>query len=105
MLGSVFVIGLLVAAICRYFANLPLPWMVREGIIMALLYAVGGTGVEVSLPKLFGASFMFFVVYALLAKFAFPTGLRWLDGRAAYARRQVKLRQQVKAARPHPLLK
>ena len=99
MLGGVFAIGLILAAMCRYFVSLPLPWMVREGIIMALIWAAGGTGVEVSLPKLFGAAVMFFVVYAMLAKFAFPVALRWLDGRAAAAQQQEKLRQQARAIR------
>jgi hypothetical protein len=99
MLGSVFVIGLMVAAMCRYFMSLPLPWMVREGIVMALIWAVGGTGVEISLPKLFGAGVMFFVVYGVLARFAFPVALRWLDTRATAVQRQEKLRQQARAVR------
>lgn len=104
MLGSVFAIGLIIAGICRYFGSLSLPWMVREGVIMALLLAVGGNGVEGSLPKVFGSAFMFFVVYALLAKFALPIGLRWLDNRAAMARRRETMRQQVRTTR-QPSLK
>lgn len=99
MLVGVFVIGLVLAGICRFFAATPLPWLIRESIIVAFLYAVGGNGVEVSLPKIFGASFMLFIIYALLAKFAFPAGVRWLEARAAAARRQEMLRQRAKA--PH----
>jgi len=98
MLMAVFVIGLILAAVCRYFMAIALPWIVIEGIIAAFLYATGGNGVEVSLPKLFGATFMLFLVYALLARFAFPIGLRWLDARAAAARRLEMLRQRARSA-------
>jgi hypothetical protein len=56
--------------------------MVRQGIVLAFIYNVAGTGVELSLPKLFGATIMFFLVYALLVKFALPIGLKWLHTRA-----------------------
>ena len=102
MLASVFVIGLLVAGVCRYFMTVPLPWLMREGIVMAFIYAIGANGVEISLPKLLGAMFMIFVVYALAAKFVFPIALRWMDTRAANARRNEMLRQQT---RENPLLK
>ena len=105
MLAGVFMIGLFVAAACRYFMAVPLPWIVREGIILAFIYAVGHNGVEISLPKLLGATVMTFAVYALLIKFAFPTALRWLDTRAAAARHQEKRRQQARAATQNPLLK
>jgi hypothetical protein len=99
MLGSVFLIGLIVAGMCRYFMSVPLPWMLREGIVMALVWAIGATGVEISLPKLFGGAFIGFVTYAILAKFALPFAVRWLDGRAAAAHQQESLRQQAKAVR------
>ncbi len=51
MLFGIFAIGVAVAAICRYFATLDLPWMVREGLLMAFLYALGSNGVEISLPR------------------------------------------------------
>jgi hypothetical protein len=104
MLLSVFVIGLLVAGVCRYFTTVPLPWLMREGIIMAFIYAIGANGVEISLPKLLGAMFMVFIVYALAAKFAFPIALRWIDTRAASARRNEMLRQQAHEASGNPLL-
>ncbi len=105
MLAGVFMIGLFVAAACRYFMAVPLPWIAREGIVLAFIYAVGQNGVEISLPKLLGATVMTFAVYALLIKFAFPIALRWLDTRAAAARHQEMRRQQVRAATQNPLLK
>lgn len=105
MLAGVFMIGLFVAAACRYFMAVPLPWIVREGIILAFIYAIGNNGVEISLPKLLGATVMAFAVYALLIRFAFPIALRWLDTRAAVARHQEVRRQQARAAPQNPLLK
>ncbi len=46
---------------------------------MGLVYNIAGTGMEVSLPKLLGATVMFFLVWSLMAKFA-------LRGRHALAR-------------------
>ena len=108
MLGGVFAIGLLLATITRYFMSVPLPWVLREAIVLALLYAVGGNGVEVSLPKLLGGVVMFAVVYALLAKFAFPMGVRWLDsarriGQAAPQRSNACLKRQLKPPLKLPL--
>jgi hypothetical protein len=105
MLGGVFVIGLVVAAACRYFMAVPLPWIVREGIVLAFIYAIGNNGVEISLPKLLGGTVVTFVVYALLIKFAFPIALRWLDVRAAVARQLELRRQQARAALQNGLLK
>lgn len=82
MFAGVFVLGLLLAAVVRYVMSAPLPWMVREATAAAILYTVGGTGVELSLPKILGTAVMFLIVYALLIKFAYPVGLRWLDERA-----------------------
>jgi hypothetical protein len=82
MLGGIFAFGLLFALVVRYFMTRPLPWMLREGIIMGLAYNVAGTGMEVSLPKLLGATVMFFLVWSLMAKFALPIAMRWLDRRA-----------------------
>jgi hypothetical protein len=105
MLVGVFMIGLFVAAACRYFMAVPLPWIVREGIILAFIYAIGNNGVEISLPKILGATIMTFAVYALLIKFVFPTALRWLDSRAATARQLELRREQAREALQNPLLK
>ena len=102
MLAGVFMIGLFVAAACRYFMAVPLPWLVREGIVLAFIYAIAANGVEISLPKLLGATVMTFIVYALLIKFVFPIALRWLDTRAAAARHQEMRRQQARASAHHP---
>jgi hypothetical protein len=85
MLGGIFVIALLIGSIARYFMMCPLPWMVREGIVMALIYTSGHTGVEGSLPKIIGAAIMFFIVYIIMVKFAFKYVWNWLDERAALA--------------------
>jgi len=82
MLVGIFALGVIIAGAVRYFMRRDLPWMVRQGIVLALLYSVGGNGVEVSMPKVLGATIMFFIVYALLARFVLPYLLRWLDTRA-----------------------
>jgi hypothetical protein len=105
MLAGIFTIGLFVAAICRYFMAAPLPWIVREGIVMAFIYALTHNGVEISLPKLLGGMVMAFAVYALMIKFVAPIALRWLDTRAAVARQLEMRRQQARAAMHNPLLK
>lgn len=105
MLIGIFAIGCLVALVARYFMMLKLPWMVREALVMGFIFTVAGTGVEASLPKIVGSTVMFFVVYALLARFALPTGLRWLDSRSNMAR-DVEARQrqaqQQNYRRPQP---
>jgi hypothetical protein len=83
----------------------PLPWIVREAIVLAFMYAIGSVGVEMSLPKLLGGAVMTFVVYAVLIRFAFPTALRWLDSRAATARQLELRRQQAREAQQNPMLK
>lgn len=98
MLAGIFVIGLFVAGACRYFMAAPLPWMVREAIVLAFIFAINNNGLEISLPKLLGSMVMSFAVYALLIKFAFPIALRWLDTRAATARHLELRRQQARAA-------
>ncbi|MBI2740193.1 MAG: hypothetical protein HYX38_27060 [Rhodospirillales bacterium] len=82
MLAGIFGYGLLLALVVRYFMTRPLPWMLREAIVMGLAYNTAGTGMEVSLPKLLGATVMFFLVWSLMAKFALPVALRWLDRQA-----------------------
>jgi hypothetical protein len=88
MLAGIFAYGLLLALVARYFMTRQLPWMLREGIVMGLVYNVASTGMEVSLPKLLGATVMFFLVWSLMARFALPVAMRWLDQRAGVARRR-----------------
>jgi hypothetical protein len=85
MLAGIFAYGLLLALIVRYLMTRTLPWMLREGIIMGLVYNIAGTGMEASLPKILGATVMFFLVWSLIAKFALPIAMRWLDRRAGLA--------------------
>jgi len=85
MLAGIFAYGLLLAGVARYFMTRQLPWMLREAIVMGLAYNVASTGMEMSLPKLMGATVMFFLVWSLMAKFALPTAMRWLDKRAGLA--------------------
>ncbi len=82
MLVGIFGLGTLIAMVIRHFMRSKLPWMVRQGIVLAFIYNVAGVGVEISLPKLFGATIMFFLVYAVLVKFVLPIGLKWLYSRA-----------------------
>ena len=85
MLVGIFVIGAMIGGMARYFMMCPLPWMMREGIVMALIYTGGHTGLEGSLPKIIGASIMFFIVYVMMVKFVFNQVCNWLDERAALA--------------------
>ena len=48
---------------------------------LGFAFMVGGTGMEVSLPKILGAMLMFFIVWSLMAKFALPIAIGWLDRR------------------------
>ena len=82
MLVGIFASGILLSLIVKYFMSTPLPWMLREGIIMGLAYMMAGTGIEISLPKFLGAMVMFFLVWSLIAKFALPIAMNWLDKRA-----------------------
>lgn len=83
MLVGIFVLGLMIGSMARYFMMCPLPLMVREGTVLALIYTSGHTGVEGSLPKIIGAAIMFFIVYVFLVKFAYNKIWNWLDERAA----------------------
>jgi hypothetical protein len=65
-----------------------LPWAMREATVTAMVFAVINNGVETSLAKALGALYLTFVVFALMVRFAFPHCLRWLDHRAALARRR-----------------
>ncbi len=82
MLGGVFVIGIMLAGVCRYFMTRAVPWLLREATVMAFIYATCLNGIEISLPKIFGAAFMFFIVYIPVVKFGYPALVRWLDTRA-----------------------
>ncbi len=98
MLVGIFAIGFTMGAVIRFFMTSAVPWTVREATVMAFIYTVGSNGVEVSLPKLFGAAVMFFVIYAVLVKFVYPIGLRWLDARLAQVRGQRRNAQRASAA-------
>ncbi len=82
MLAGVFVIGAMVAAVLRYFLTRPLPWMVREGTALAIIYTIGHDGVEISLPKILGATLMSFIVWAIMARWGFPIIFKWLGRQA-----------------------
>lgn len=86
MLVGLGVLGLLVAALFRFVMSFKLPLVMREGIAMGLAFIMSRDGVEVSLPKILGAMFMFFLVYLLLNKFFFPKVLVWLEKRSAMTR-------------------
>src|SRR5262249_32123645 len=73
MLGGMVVLGVFAAAICRWFmTQRQLPWIVREGLAFGALFSIGSNGVEVSLPKFIGSGIMFFIIYAVLVRFALP---------------------------------
>lgn len=82
MLAGIFVLGILLSFVVKYFMSRPLPWMLREGIVMGLAYMMASTGMEISLPKFLGTLVMYFLVWSMIAKFALPIAMRWLDGRA-----------------------
>ena len=63
MLAGVFAIGVMMAGICRYIMTRPVPWMLREATVTAFIYTTSLNGIEMSLPKMFGAALMFFIVY------------------------------------------
>lgn len=86
MLAGIFVIGVMLGLVMKYFMARQLPWMLREGIVMGFAFSAGGTGMEMSLPKMLGGMLMFFLVWALIAKFALPIVMRWLDQRAGLPR-------------------
>jgi hypothetical protein len=82
MLVGIFMLGLFSAAVTRWFMTQRLPWMVREGLVFGLLFSIGHDGVEISLPKFIGGSVMYFILYAILVRFALPQVLRWLGDRS-----------------------
>ncbi len=88
MLGGIFLVGILLSLIAKYFMSLPLPWMLREGVVMGLAYMTAATGMEISLPKILGTMVTYFLAWALIVKFALPTALQWLEQRATLRRDQ-----------------
>jgi hypothetical protein len=81
MLAPMAVMGLLLGGAVRYFMTRPVPWAVREGIIMALVLTLGA-GMEMSLAKFLGNTILVFAVLALCLKFLYPTVERWIDRRS-----------------------
>ena len=79
MLAGILVLGLIAGAIYRYFMTRRLPWMVREGTVLVLVYSVARDGVEISLPKLLGALLMATAVFVILARYGYPRVLEWLN--------------------------
>ncbi|MGD9879790.1 MAG: hypothetical protein AB7F22_07395 [Reyranella sp.] len=86
MLFGIAFLGVMLGLVTRLFMASHLPLMVREGIVMGFVFSMARDGVEVSLPKVLGGMFMFFLVFSLIARFGFPIVVRWLDTRAAEAR-------------------
>lgn len=97
MLGGVLAVGLLVALVIRFFFSFDVPWMVRQGTALAYVYAICGSGLEVSLPKILGTCITFAVAYGLALKFAFPIGQRWLEQRARQAADREATRRRIKS--------
>jgi hypothetical protein len=85
MLIGIAVLGLIGAAVLRYFVTLKVPWVIRESFGMTFIYAICHDGVEISLPKLLGATLMFFLVFAPLVRFGLPSIFRWLSKRSELA--------------------
>jgi hypothetical protein len=79
MLAGIGVLGLLAGGIYRYFMTRKLPWMVKEGTLLVLVYSVARDGVEISLPKLLGALLMVSAVFLILVRYAYPRVLDWLN--------------------------
>jgi hypothetical protein len=90
MLVGIFALGVMTAGICRYFMTRQLPWMVREGTVLAIIYTIGHDGVEISLPKILGSMYMSLGVWAIMARWGFPYIFRYLGrntaNRGTYAR-------------------
>jgi hypothetical protein len=62
-----------------YFMSLrSLPWIVREGTVVVVVYSIAQGGVEISLPKIIGAIVMVSIVYFGVARFGYPHVMEWL---------------------------
>jgi hypothetical protein len=83
MLVGIFGIGVMTAGICRYFMTRQLPWIVREGTVLAIIYTIGHDGVEISLPKILGSMYTSLGVWAIMARWGFPYIFRYLGRKAA----------------------
>jgi hypothetical protein len=83
MLAGIFVIGLIVGLVCRYFMTRKMPWMIREGTVLVFIYSIGRDGVEMSLPKMVGAVMTFFLIYLLLVRFIYPRVIDYFERPAA----------------------
>jgi hypothetical protein len=86
MLAGIAFLGFMIAGVIRLILTFQMPLIMREGCVMAFIANVATTGMEISLPKLLGAMFMFFLVFMMLNKFLFPKVVIWLDRRSAFAR-------------------
>ena len=86
MLAGMALIGLMLAGLVRLVMTFKLPLVMREAIIMGLAFNMSRDGVEVSLPKILGGMFMFFIVYLMLNKFFFPKVVAWFEKRSAMPR-------------------
>jgi len=79
MLAGILALGLTMGLLYRYFMTRNLPWMMREGTVLVVVYSSTQGGVETSLPKLLGAAVMVAAVYVVLVRFVYPRVLAWLD--------------------------
>jgi hypothetical protein len=93
MLLGIMVIGLGLGFVCRYFmTRRNLPWMLREGTVLVIIYSSVNT-VEASLPKLLGAIIMVSIVFLIIVRFGYPRVLQWLDRPVGGGRRVVRRAQ------------
>lgn len=90
MLVGILVLGLSMGLVYRYFMIRDLPWMMREGTVLVLIYSSAQGGLETSLPKLIGSIVMVGVTYVGIAHFVYPRVLAWLDRPANDGRTSVQ---------------
>ena len=90
MLAGMALIGLMLAGLVRLVMTFNLPLVMREAIIMGLAFNMSRDGVEVSLPKILGGMFMFFIVYLMLNKLFFPKVVTWFEKRSAMPRTRMR---------------
>jgi hypothetical protein len=79
MLVGILALGLTMGLMYRYFMTRNLPWMMREGTVLVVVFSSTQGGMETSLPKLLGAVVMVTLVYVGLVRFLYPRVLAWLD--------------------------
>jgi hypothetical protein len=93
MLVGIGVLGLLSGASYLYFMTRNnLPWMLREGTVLVLVYAAAQGGVEVSLPKILGSLILVTGVYVAIARFGYPRIIAFLDRSASGQQRPTRRR-------------